>query len=132
MSREHPLHSENGLTRVLVSDYLMGNILNLVSTQMSCRCGSFYVSKTIRPLKKRLNDHVYYALNGKMITPVSRHLDLYHFDTSYVSFIVLERIPKDPRGGNWDRRDSMPHAIERLNATCQLGLNEVCSYKPFL
>lgn len=40
-----------------------------------------------------------------MITPVSCHLDLYHgFDTSYVSVMVLEVIPQDPRGGNWDKK----------------------------
>lgn len=40
-----------------------------------------------------------------MITPVSRHLDLYRgFITTYVSFIVQDKIIKNTRGGNWDKK----------------------------
>lgn len=50
---------------------------------MTCKCGAFYVGKTIRQLRQRINDHIYYSTNGKMLTPISRHLDLYHrFNTS--------------------------------------------------
>lgn len=70
-----------------------------------------------------------------MITPVSRHLDLYHrFNTKNAHFYVLEVVPQDPRGGDWNQhilqRESL--WIERLNATLRPGLNEAQSDKPFL
>lgn len=102
---------------------------------MTCRCGIFYVGKTIRHLWQRIRDHVYYSTNGKMLSPISRHLDLCHrFDTSVASFIALAVIPQDPRGGDWDRRILQQEAkwIERLNATRWPGINEVQSYKSFL
>lgn len=71
-----------------------------------------------------------YSSSGKIITPVSRHLDLYHgFDTSLVQFKALERVPKDPRGGDWDKRILQRETlwIEKLNVTQPPGLNEVCS-----
>lgn len=47
-----------------------------------------------------IHDHIYYTSSGKMITPVSQHLDPYRgFNTSLVTFIALERVGKDPRGG---------------------------------
>lgn len=70
-----------------------------------------------------------------MLTPVSRHLDLYHkFDTSFVSFIVLVVVPKDPRGGNWDKLILQKEIllIERLDAVRAPGANEIESYRPFL
>lgn len=72
---------------------------------MTCHSGAFYVGKTIRQLRERLNNHIYYSSNGKMLTPVSRHLDPYHrFNTSLVTFLVLVVILQDPRGGDWDKR----------------------------
>lgn len=70
-----------------------------------------------------------------MVTSVSMHLDIYHkFDTQVVSFIVLAVIPKNPRGGDWDklilRKETL--WIERLDATRAPGINEAQSYKPFL
>lgn len=102
---------------------------------MTCTCGVFYVGKTARQLRQRINDHVYYSGNGKMLTPVSRHLDLHHrFDTSSISFTVLAVVPKNPRGGEWDRLILQKESlwIERLNAIKAPGLNESHSYKPFL
>lgn len=67
---------------------------------MLCQCGAFYVGKTTRHFRYRFKDHVYYSANGKMVTTVSRHLDLYHkFNVSLVSFIALAVVPRDSRGG---------------------------------
>lgn len=102
---------------------------------MTCKCGVFYVGKTIRQFWQRIRNHVYYSANGKMLSPISRHLDLCHrFDTSVATFIALAVIPQDPRGGDWDRRILQHEAkwIERLNATRWPGINEVQSYKSFL
>ena len=102
---------------------------------MLCNCGAFYVGKTIREFKKRMYDHIYYSQYAKMITPVSRHLGLYHrFDVSQVKFIVLDVIPEDPRGRNWDQRILQKETfwIERLGATSFPGINEMHSYKCFL
>lgn len=101
---------------------------------LMCKCQAFYVRKAICQFKQRLNDHIYYSANGKMFTPVSRHLDLYHkFDTSFVTFLVQEVVSQDPRGGNWDRRILQRETlwIESLNATYLPGINEVQSYKSF-
>lgn len=102
---------------------------------MMCKCRAFYVGKTIRPLKKRIYDHIYYSQSGKMLTPVSRHLGLYHrFNTGMIQFIVLEVIPQDPWGGNWDKciLQKETYWIERLEATRPPGINKVLSYRPFL
>lgn len=91
--------------------------------------------KTARQLRQRINDHVYYSGNDKMLTPVSQHLDLYHrFDTSSVSFFVLAVVPKNPRGGEWDKLILQQKTlwIERLVTIYSPGLNETQSYKPFL
>lgn len=102
---------------------------------MMCKCQVFYVGKTIRQLRQRINDHVYYSANGKMLTPVSRHLDLYHkFNPTAAQFIVLDVIKPDPRGGDWDKPVLQKETlwIERLEATHSPGINEAQSYKPFL
>lgn len=102
---------------------------------MTCTCGVFYVGKTVRQLRQRINDHIYYSGNGKMLTPVSRHLNIYHrFDTSSIVFAVLAVVPKSPRSGEWERFILQKETlwIERLNATRAPGLNESHSYKPFL
>lgn len=87
---------------------------------MTCQCQAFYVGKTIRNFRCRIRDHVYYSAEGKMVTSVSRHLDLYHkFDTTVVSFIALAVVPKDTRGSNWDKQILQREAlwIERLDAS---------------
>lgn len=102
---------------------------------MSCRCNAFYVGKTARQFYSRLKDHIYYSKNGNMVTAVSRHLDFYHkFDVSLVSFIALAVVPRDPRGGDWDKQILCKETIliERLNATHAPGINEAQTYKPFL
>lgn len=97
---------------------------------MTCRCGAFYVGKTARQLRQRINDHLYYSGNGKMLTPISRHLDFYHrFDTTSVSFTALAVVPKNPRGDEWGKFILQKETlwIERLNAT-----RAPAPYKPFL
>lgn len=44
---------------------------------MKCIYGAFYVGKTVRQLRQRKRDHIYTSGNSKMLTPVSRHLDLH-------------------------------------------------------
>lgn len=36
---------------------------------MSCVCGVFYVGKTAQHFWQHIKDHVFYASNGKMLTP---------------------------------------------------------------
>lgn len=70
-----------------------------------------------------------------MVTAVNRHLDLYHkFDVSLISFIVLAVVPKDPRGGDWDKYILQKETtwIEHLDAIYAPGINEAHTYKPFL
>ena len=47
---------------------------------------------------------------------------------------MLAIVPKDCRGGNWDRQVLQKEAywIERLNALQPPGINEAQSYKSFL
>lgn len=102
---------------------------------MSCQCGAFYIGKTARHFRSRIKDHVYYSVNSKMVTAVSRHLDHYHkFDVSLVSFIALAVVARDPRGGEWDkyilRRETI--WIECLNGIHSPGINEAQTYKPIL
>lgn len=102
---------------------------------MSCRCGAFYVGKTARHFHSEIKDHMYYSANGKMLTAVGRHLDLYHkFDVSLVSFIALAVVPKVSRGGDWEKCILCKETIwiERLNATQAAGINEAQTYKQFL
>lgn len=50
-----------------------------------------------------------------------------------VSFFILEVVPMNPRGGNWDNHILQHETlwIEHLNALTPPGLNEANSYKPF-
>lgn len=65
---------------------------------MLCDCKAFYVGKTIRELRQRIGDHLYYSANGKL-TPVGRHIGLYHrFNPLAVKFLALEVVPPDSRG----------------------------------
>lgn len=102
---------------------------------MKCRCRAFYIRKTKRHFGQRTDDHTYYSGGGKIITPVTRHVGLHHkYHTEMVSFFVLEVIPPDPRGGNWDKRILQRETlwIDCLNAITPPGINEVNSYMPFL
>lgn len=97
---------------------------------MTCQCGAFYMGKTSRQLRQRINGHIYYSGNGKMLTSVSRHLDLYHkCDTLVVSFLVLAVVPRNPKGGEWDKILPQKEAIwvERLSVVNPPGLNETQS-----
>lgn len=68
-----------------------------------CRCGPFYIGKTLRNFLKRIYDHIYCIRKNLLYTPIARHVALKHKnDTAMVRFTVLERIMKDPRGGNID------------------------------
>lgn len=102
---------------------------------MLCHCQAFDVGKTMQQFRQRINVHVYYSSNGKMLIPVSHHLDLCRrFDTSVINLIVLEVVKRDPRGGKWDQRILQKQTFwtERLSALSTPGLNEICSSKPFL
>lgn len=44
---------------------------------MLCDCKAFYVGKTIRELRQRIGNHLYYSTNGKLTT-IGRHIGLYH------------------------------------------------------
>lgn len=73
---------------------------------MLCNCGRFYVGKTIRALWQRIKDHIYFIKNGKMTSPISLHVALYHnFDPLCITFFALEHIPKGSRGGDWDKKN---------------------------
>lgn len=87
-----------------------------------------------RLLRQRLNDHAYYSANGKMLTQMSRHLYLYYkINTSFVSFIVLAVVPKDSRGGNWDKLILQKKTLwfERLDAIRAPGFNETQTLQTF-
>lgn len=99
-----------------------------------CACNAFYVGKTIRELRQRIGDHLYCSTNGKFTT-VGRHIGLHHrFNPEVVKLVVLETIPKDVHGGDWDRKILQREAvwIEFLNANIPPGLNEGHTYKTFL
>lgn len=62
-----------------------------------------------------------------MLTPVSGHLGLYHkFNATLVSFIVLEAKPRNPRGGDWDKRILQKEKvwIEHCEVTRLPGIND--------
>lgn len=53
------------------------------------------MGKTIRELRQRIGDHLYYSSIGKLAT-VGRHIGLYHkFKPEVVKFMVLERIHEE-------------------------------------
>lgn len=92
------------------------------------------MGKTISEFRQCIADHLYYSINGELTT-MGRHIGLCHrFDSQVVKFMVLDVIPQDPRGGDWNRAILQCETlwIERLNATIPPGLNEIISYKPFL
>lgn len=82
-----PKHANGGIRGVI---YLM-----------VCACNAFYVGKTIRELRQRMLDHLYYLSSGKFTT-VGRYIGLHHrFQPEVV--MVLEVVPEDLRGGDWDQ-----------------------------
>lgn len=102
---------------------------------MFCRCGSFYVGKTIRNFWRWIYDHIYYIRKNLLYTPIGRHVTLKHnHDISMVKFTVLEKVLGDPRGENFDRKLLQREArwIFNHNATTAPGLNDAFSFKPFL
>lgn len=101
---------------------------------MVCLCNAFYVGKTNRELRQWIGDHLYYSTNSKLTT-MGRHIGLYQrFKPEVIEFMVLEVVPKDPRGGDWDhlilQRETL--WIKELSAIVPLSLIEVLAYKHFL
>lgn len=81
----------------------MQTVQSDLSHDLSMSCIAFYIGKTIHKLGLRMRDHLYYYGGGKIVTPVTRHIGLHHrFDNTVISFFVLEVIPPNPRGGDWD------------------------------
>lgn len=72
---------------------------------MKCTCNYFYVGKTKHPFFKQIKDHVSLIKKGKMETPISHHVDLFHgFSLITIKFMALEHIPTDVRGGSNNQR----------------------------
>lgn len=64
-----------------------------------CRCGAFYIGKTIMPLWKRVKDHVYYTTNGILNKAIGYHVAFEHnYDPHTFEIAVLDCIYDDPRG----------------------------------
>lgn len=69
---------------------------------MTCACNAFYVGKTIRELRQRIGDHLYYSANGKFTT-MGHHIGLHQwFKPEIAKFVVLKVSPEDVLGGDWD------------------------------
>lgn len=101
---------------------------------MICACGRFYV-KTKREFHQRVYDHLYAIRIGKSITLISYYVAFSHnYNPTVLTFIGLEHIPDNPRGGDLDSRILQKYTrwISYLNATVSADLNDMLSYKSFL
>lgn len=70
---------------------------------MLCECGAFYIGKTSRPFWKRIKEHVNGMRDCTETSPIGRHRIAHHLrQTIKIRFAALERVHRNPRGGNFD------------------------------
>lgn len=86
----------------------------------------WYIGSTIFMAKKRVLEHLWAISNNDPKHPVARHFAEKHFsNTADLSFLILEQIPRNPRGG--DRalalRQRESKLIIEFQTKCPGGLN---------
>lgn len=102
---------------------------------LQCICGEFYVGKTRHTFATRIKEHITAATSGFFRTAIGRHFALKHnYSYGGLKFLPLVVLPRDDRGGDWDRRllQTESRWIFHLRADRPPGLNEAISYAPFL
>ncbi|OCT56125.1 hypothetical protein XELAEV_18001963mg [Xenopus laevis] len=97
------------------------NIVYLIT----CNCGLQYVGKTIRPLRKRVSEHLGSVTRGDCSSAVSKHLIEIHDSKICITVQVIDRVVADIRKGDIDNSLLRKEAywIHRLNTVTPHGLN---------
>lgn len=88
---------------------------------LHCDCESYYVGKTIRPLRVRLHEHIYAAKICDLLSPIGINRSVHHeYGSIQISFTALDLVQREMK---W---------IFTLRATTPPHLNEAMSFKFFL
>lgn len=100
---------------------------NFVVYVMFCECGFYYVGKTIRPLYKRIREHIYSLKSGKGAPRFIAHMREAHAGSvSGLKFTSVQRILSSSSGN--DRHVKLLRCearwIVRTDALGPMGLND--------
>lgn len=100
-----------------------------------CPCGFFYIGKTIRPLFKRIYEHIYSLRTGKGVPRFISHINGVHASNSdCLRFAGIQKIPMFSDGR--DRHRELLRCESRwildTNAMGPLGMNDRNDLSPFL
>lgn len=125
-------HPRSG-SKIKISGYFTCDSQHVVY-MLKCPCGSVYVGKTIRPVKKRICEHKSAIRNRDVRSPVARHFAREKHNVAQLRFLVLEQVDKHPRGGDRERRLLQRESfwIESLDSLEPFGLNETVDFNCFL
>ncbi|OCT91869.1 hypothetical protein XELAEV_18014926mg [Xenopus laevis] len=102
----------------------------------TCHCGSLYVGKTKRPLKRRIYEHLLDIKNCNLLSSIAKHIHCAHGGIFAGSFFQgIDRIHGDLRGGDLDKRFLQLETtwIFKLNTyKSELGLNGHLNFQAFI
>ncbi|OCT78674.1 hypothetical protein XELAEV_18029760mg [Xenopus laevis] len=102
----------------------------------TCHCGSMYVGKTKRPLKRRIYEHIRDIGNCNLMSSIAKHIYCSH--NGYYSvcyFQGVDRLHGDIRGGDLDNKLLQLETtwIFRLNTyRPEIGLNGHLNFQAFV
>lgn len=112
----------------------INNFLNCNSTQVIYMikgklCNLQYIGCTTRKLKVRVREHICGAQMGQSfsrnISNISRHFrETHHGYITHPEVVGMEKVTPPPRGGDWQKKNSMREAfwILKLKTHFPLGL----------
>lgn len=102
---------------------------------LTCKCGFFYVGKTIQEFQKHAYRHVLRMKSCNPDLPWGRHVTAVHNgEFPRIKFPILDRVHPPHRGSDWNKKllQCELRWIYHLGATSSLGMNKVTNFKPFL
>ncbi|OCT59268.1 hypothetical protein XELAEV_18001220mg [Xenopus laevis] len=67
---------------------------------ITCLCGSKYVGKTTRPVRKRISEHLNCVSRGDTRSAVAKNLLDCHAGSLCISFQIIDRVVNDARIGD--------------------------------
>ncbi|OCU00954.1 hypothetical protein XELAEV_18006734mg [Xenopus laevis] len=102
----------------------------------TCHCGSKYVGKTTRPLKRRIYEHLRDVKNCNLMSSIAKHIYCLH-DGKYAGsyFQGIDCLHGDIRGGDLDKKLLQLETmwIFRLNTyKSNFGLNGHLNFQAFI
>lgn len=108
---------------------------NFLVYAIFCPCSMYYIGKTIRPVYKRIREHMYSLKSGKGAPRLISHMRTEHNnDASLLRFAGLQKIQVPHNGG--DRQNELLRCeakwILDVNAMGPLGLNDRNDLASFL